>query len=247
MAEQDNTPAASEVQAPDITNQETLDKALQAEPVTAEAETEAVKEGTKAEDKPELSKKDDLILGKYKTLDDFKDAYANLQARSTKAEQALKELKKQMEGKTREEIKGLDYDKQFEFLLNKIQELEDFKAGIAERMEAETAQSVAQTEEQAIDAFIAKNPLLKETDLDEEFRLIATHPSMQEFTLDSIYNVRIAPKLEKLMGTKITTKERKLLGSTTKPEPAKFEDVSKMTPAEYEKNRQKILAEAGIK
>ena len=245
MAEKDNTSPEVKREAPDITNQETLDAALQAEPVKAEAENETPDNEVK-EVKPDLIKKE-LILGKYKSVDDLSSAYTSLQSQYTKTQQEIKELKKTMDGKSREEIKTLDYDKQLDLLLNELQELKEFKSNILESIEKESESVAIQSEEQAINDFIEKNPLLKESGLDDEFRLIATHPSLKDYTLDSIYSVRILPKIEKLMGKKITVKERKLVGGTTVQEPKTFNDVSTLSADDYEKHRAEILAGAGIK
>jgi hypothetical protein len=231
---EDNTSTEVVQEAPEIQDQETLETALQ-EPVQAAEVEEPPKE--------ELQK-NDKVFGKYNSLDDAQKAFSNIQARATKAEQQLKELQKTMASKTTEEIKSMDYEKQIEFLLGKINDYEDFKSDLIGKLSEAEAESIQANETQAISDFVSKNPLLRETGLDEEFVLIATHPSMQEYTLESIYNSRIKPKLEKLMGTKISVKERKLVG-TSKPE-EKFVDVSKMTPKEYEKHRQSILSSAGI-
>lgn len=230
MADKDNTSVVDPQEGAPV-NQDTATEETTNEPVATETESEALEK-----------KEPELIFGKYKSIEDAQEAFGHIQARATKAEQSLKDLKKEMRGKTREEIKALDYDKQLEYLIGKVQEYEDKMAEMTEGAEEAKASGDAQE----IKSFISKHPLLKETGLDEEFELIATHPSMQEYTLQSIFEVRMKPKLEKLMGTKITTKERKLVGSSSKPEP-EFKDVSKMSNQEYEKHRSKIMATAGIK
>lgn len=229
MADKDNTSVVDPQEGAPV-NQDTAAEETTNEPVATETESEGLEK-----------KEPELIFGKYKSIEDAQEAFGHIQARATKAEQSLKDLKKEMRGKTQEEIKALDYDKQLEYLIGKVQEYEDKMAEMSEGAEEEQA-----NDSQEIKNFISKNPLLKETGLDEEFELIATHPSMQEYTLQSIFEVRMKPKLEKLMGTKITTKERKLTGSSSKPEP-QFTDVSKMSTADYEKDRAKIMAAAGIK
>jgi hypothetical protein len=233
MADKDNTSVVDPQEGAPV-NQDTATEETTNEPVATETESEALEK-----------KEPELIFGKYKSIEDAQEAFGHIQARATKAEQSLKDLKKEMRGKTREEIKALDYDKQLEYLINKVQEYEDKMSEMSSEIEGESQDS-SQGDAKQIKTFISKHPLLAETGLDEEFELIATHPSMQEYTLESIYEVRIKPKLEKLMGTKITTKERKLVGSSSKPEP-EFKDVSKMSNQEYEKHRSKIMATAGIK
>lgn len=247
MADNDNTSPEVKPEAPaEINSQETLEAALAEEPVNAEAKPEGEPETNP--EAPKLEKKDsELIFGKYKSLEAAQEAFGSIQARATKAEQAYKELKKQVEGKTKDELKAMDYDGQLAYITDAIQDYKTFKEELLGKLEAEQGIDSAKSDADSIDSFVSKHPLLAETGLDEEFKLIATHPAMQEYTLDSIYEVRIKPKLERLMGTKITTKERKLVGTTAKPEPNKFADVSKMTPSEYEKHRKSILAEAGIK
>lgn len=246
MANNDNTSVGAEVQTPEITNQETLEAAFNAEPVKAEVEQDKAAKKT-PEVKQELEKKETgKIFGKYNSLEDAQEAYANIQARATRAEQALKELEARAATKTADELKAMDYDSQIQYLLGKVQDYDIFKAELASKMAESQQMSQAEQDKATIAEFVSKNPLLKETGLDEEFELIATHPSMQEYTLESIYNVKMKPKLEKLMGTKLSVKERKLTSTTQPPETNTFPDVSKMSAAEYEKHRAQILGSAGI-
>ncbi len=230
----DNTSVETPDKAP--SEKDTLESVESSEPVNAaeDAETALEKRGS------------ELIFGKYETLEAAQEAYGNIQARATKAEQAYKELKKELEGKSREEIKSLDYDKQLDYLVEKLHEAQDKLREFEDWKSSESQSAALESDAVAIKSFITKHPLLVETGLDEEFRLIATHPTMQDYTLESIYEARIRPKLEKLMGTKITTKERKLVGSSAKTGPD-FKDVSSMSLAEYEKYRREIHASAGIK
>lgn len=248
MADHDNTSVGATVETPEITNQETLEQALRLEPVQAESKEEEVQK--EEEEEVQLRPKDNAkIFGKYNSIEDAQKAYSSIQARATKAEQALKDMQKTLSQKSAEELKTKGYDEQVSYLLEQIQDLKSFKDEILNNIqspeESEEPQSFVSDEEE-INSFIAKNPLLAETEFGEEFKLIATHPSMSSYTLDSIY-AKLKPKIEKNMGTKISVKERKLTSAKPEPTTDKFADVSNMSDAEYEKYKAEIFKGSGIK
>jgi len=241
----DNTAVEpSVVEALEIKDQDTLDQALgnQEAPVNDAEET--------TDDKPDtpVSTGDQLILGKYKTVEDLEAAYKNIQSRATKAEQELKKFQKEKDSSQYDKVKQLDWEQQAEFYASKLKELEEWKSQFEESAQNKLAEQALASDEETMEKFISSNPILVETGMDEAFRLVATHPSMQEYSFDSIFDVKFKPKIEKLMGTKVTVKQKPLVGKKqTATSDNGFGDVSTMSNAQYEKNREKILAEAGIK
>lgn len=229
--QQDNTSTQVEELASqkDENTQETSEVV---EPVSAE---ETTGEDVNEQVEPQKSGK---IFGKYQSLEDAKKGYANLTERARKAEEELKRLKSLEESKKFDELGNLPYDDQVKFLAEKLKEQEEFRRKLEEEM-AEQSQEIQLVEDRkALETFISQNPILVETGLDEEFRLIATHPDMQEFTFESIYAKKLKPKLDKLMGTKLTVREKSLKGDVSIQ---KQKSIGEMSMAEYEANREKIL------
>lgn len=230
----DNTPVVEAPKASEITDQNTLEEALKP--------TEPVEEVQEEAPKVEEPKK---FLGKYKSEEDAQKAFANIQERARKAEEQLKVFKTEMSAKQKEEFSKMDYEKQMEFLLERNKEQEEKLNSIYSALNEQASQSG----EQELDKFIAAEPLIKGTGLENEFRLLATHPELEGYTLESIFNTMLKPKVEKIMGTKIKVKERKILSDDNTPQADKYspENVAKMSPAEYEKNRENILRANGVR
>jgi len=242
----DNTSDNGLVEASgDINDQNTLDQALANEPVTETIEpTEETELQPKV--KAEKSELPEPILGKYRTREDAEKAFTEIQATATKAQQELAELRREKQAAKFDQFKDLEYaDKEaMNFTFQKIQELEDFRDNMLAALQESQQQQVVDSSLNEVENFIEGNELLRESGLDEEFKLIATHPSMQEYTLESIYESRIRPKIEKLMGKKIRVTERGVSNSTA---PERSKNLDEMSMEEYEASRTKLLQGAGIK
>lgn len=237
-----NTSEDNAAEALEIKDQETLEQALK------EESAEQVKEES-SEDEVALTKSEtpSKLLGKYETADDLAKAFKALQAEYTQTTQKLKDSEQIIKEAELESIKLLDYDKQQEFLVNRIMELEGKLNEGQQSMQEAFSNVNEKAEEEAIDSFIASTPDLIETGMGDIFKDIATREDMREYSLESIYNVKIKPKIEKLMGVKVKTKERPLLGKPVDPaNSADHKDVSNMNKQKYEENREQILREAGI-
>ncbi len=236
---QDNTLVVEDDKASDVQDQKTLEEALTPEPVQADEEVPE----TKAETVEEYT-----FLSKYRSKEDAEKAFKNIQERATKAEQRLKEVQKEMSAKSMEEFKNMDYDAQIAFLLKRDQEREE----ALNALHSTVAEQAQMSDSVAIDKFIKNDPLLKDTGLADEFRLLATHPDMKEYSLDSIYKTVFKPKIDKLMGTKITIKEKKILKNSEDkniPQSEGFtqDAIARMSPSAYEANREKILQSMGVR
>lgn len=229
--QQDNTSAIPAEELTPQTTEDTQPTQDGAEPITSE-------ESTSEADSTESQPKSEKIFGKYQTLEEAKKGYAHLTDRARRAEQELKALKAQQESKKYDDLGSLTYDEQVKFLADKLKEQEAFKAKLEEEMEAQSYEIQIAEDRKALEKFIAKNPILTDIGLDEEFRLIATHPDMVEFTFESIFEKKLKPKIEKIMGTKITVREKPLKGGIN-PSPRK--SIDEMSLEEYEANRAEIL------
>ena len=225
-----------------VTNQETLEAAL-AEPITTEEVEEATKtEEVTTETKPETK----IYLGKYKSPDDLAEAYRSLQAEFTKRNTELKTIKDNAKKQEVENLKSLGYDEQVNYLVAEIQRLKDQQEEQTQQSQLSSQEAQIEQDKNSLEAFIASKPELVETGMDDIFRELALSPNYAEYTFDSIFESRLKPKLDKLMGTKVTVRERPLKGST-KAVDKTYDNVSSISKGEYEKNRIQIMREAGIK
>jgi hypothetical protein len=221
-----------------VSNQETLEAAL-AEPIEAEvaANTEEVKT---VEPEPKM------YLGKYKSPDDLAEAYRSLQSEFTKRNEELKTIRANAKKQEVENLKSLGYDEQVQYLVDEIQRLKDQQEEQTQQVQLSSQEAQINQDKQSLEAFIASKPELIETGMDDIFRELALSPNYAEYTFDSIFDSRLKPKLEKLMGTKVSVRERPLKGQTKSPEKS-YENVGSISKSEYEKNRIQIMREAGIK
>jgi|GEM_PF-6789892 hypothetical protein len=228
----DNT---AQDQAP-IIDQDTLEQALSAPVEEKQPEPEVAEPTTKQDER--------LYLGKYKSPEELEKGYTNLQARATKAEQKLKELEAEAKKAKLESIKGLGYDEQVQFLMERITDMETQNNELRGLMLQSTEEATAQSDFQQMETFIKSKPELVETGMDKIFREYAQHPDLKQVTFESIYNDRFAPAINKLMGTKVSVKERPIRSESKKVDAPV--DISRMSNTEYEKHRVKLLRDAGI-
>jgi hypothetical protein len=233
---QDNTSIEETVEAP-ITDQETLEAALNNEPVNAEDTAEQAEETEAPKEK---------LLGKYESPEALAEAYKSLQSEFTKRNEELKSLREEQKKKEIEGLKTLGYDEQVEYLVNEQMRLKEELEAQKQQYSQVSQEALIEQDKKALEAFIASKPELVETGMDDIFRELATNPLLSQYTFDSIYDSKLKPKLEKLMGTKIRVKERPIKGQSKAPERS-FDDVGQMSNAEYEKNRLQILREAGVR
>lgn len=229
----DNT---AQSEAP-ITDQDTLNQALNAPVETEQPKSEVI------ETKQEAEKR--LYLNKYQTPEELEKAYTNIQARATKAEQRLKELEQEAKKAKLEGLKSLGYDEQMQYLVDQMAEIQARNDELQGLLHQSAEEATAQSDAQQMEEFIKSKPELVETGMDEIFRELARNPAYSQYTFESIFDAKIKPSISKLMGTKVSVRERPLAGQTEKV-PARTKDISQMSKAEYEQERLKLLREAGI-
>jgi hypothetical protein len=225
----DNT---AQAEAP-ITDQDTLNQALA--PVT---EQTSEKEETAEQAKP-------LYLGKYQSPEELEKAYTNIQARATKAEQRLKEIEQEAKKAQLESLKSLGYDEQMQFVVDKVSEVEKQNEELRQLLAQSSEEATAQSDAQKMEEFISSRPELIETGMDKIFRTLAQNPNYKQFTYESIFEAEFEPAIKKLMGTRVSVKERPLKGSSSKTV-ERVKDISQMSKAEYEQNRAELLRNAGV-
>jgi len=224
-----------------INDQATLEAALS---TNESVEVEEPVEETKVEETPKEEPK--KILGKYNTTDDLANAYKSLQSEFTKRNEELKTLKAQQKQKELDGVKTLGYDEQVAYLISEIQRLKDEQDEQKQKFQQVDQETMIEQDRKALESFIASKPELLETGMDDIFRELATNPNYAEYTFESIYEARLKPKLDKLMGVKVRVKDRPLKGQTKTPDKT-YDDVGKISKGEYEANRLQIMREAGIK
>jgi hypothetical protein len=161
--------------------------------------------------------------------------YKEMQKTATQKTQELKKIEAQIKAeKLKAEFQSLDpdekMDKLAELMLQK-EELEDEVEEVEEALEDDTPE---------VQAYIKRHPVLSEYPaLAEQFLDLAT-TKFKGYTLDSLYDSRFKPLIDSIAGKKVTVKKKVVSGSTQLSELTE-EAISKMSPAEYEKNREAIL------
>lgn len=236
----------------DITDQATLEKAIELETVKAQG-------GTAPEPKNEPQPEEK----KAEPVEDYRDRYSQLRK---DYERLVKEKKDMEQSKSAEEFKtkfsSLDYDQRLEAI---IDELHQTKAKYSEfeTKLSDAYQSQRVEEEKAqIDSFLASDPELSNLpELHNIFKMYAMSDALVDSSLtggeqipwksvkfEDIKKAVIQPILDRVGAKKITVKEKPLMGSSPKIEDDLTEEaIAKMTPSEYEKNRSKIYKKYGIK
>lgn len=227
----------------EIVDQDTLNQALSQDELTTAEEVVVEDTDTEESKEPKEPEKKEKILGKYGNTDDLVNAYTSLQTEFNKRNEELKKLKTSLKEKERESIQSLGYDEQVKYLVDRITELEAQQEEKQNEAMQYSMEALHQQDMQNLNSFISKTPELVETGFDDLFKEIALRPEYREYSFESIYNTLLKPKIEKLMGTKVKTKERLIKGQAKQERTGDLSDVSK---SEYEKNRLDYLREAGI-
>lgn len=250
----DNTLQADVIEAPatkdtatsapvEVVDQETLDAVLAQKPVKEEVAEEETSESLEEEVQTKETN-EGKVFGKYANVLEAEKAFKEMQARATKAEQAIKEIeRKTLSEKSLAELQNMDYDEKLEYLLKRDIDRETLLQEFKSKLEPEYSPDDDST---AMDKYIGQNRMLREYGLDEIFREIASKPEYREYTFESIYEAKIKPMIQKVGGTKIKVKEKPIMGNSSVPTES-FGDVSKMSDAQYEKHRLEILRSAGVR
>lgn len=171
----------------------------------------------------------------FPSIAEAEKAYKEMQKTATQKTQELKKIEAQIKAeKLKAEFQSLDpdekMDKLAELMLQK-EELEDEVEEVEEALEDDTPE---------VQAYIKRHPVLSEYPaLAEQFLDLAT-TKFKGYTLDSLYESRFKPLIDSIAGKKVTVK-KKVVSSGTQTGELTEEAISKMSPAEYEKNREAIL------
>jgi len=246
---------ATQNSATDIVDQNTLEKAIEAETAKIESTSEVT----------ESSIEEEVKVQPKETVDDSGDRYKNLRKDYEKVVKELKEIKAKSKS---EEVKTklaslTDYDEKLAFLAERDAEKDALYEELKENLSKQQELEMFQADQERVEDFITSDAELKMLgkEVQKIFRAIATSNDYvdselsggqqirwNEVKLEDIKKHFFKPMVEKLSGTKITVKERPLRGNvTTVEDELTPEAVAKMSSQEYEKNRSKILRMAGVR
>lgn len=257
MADQTSaTLVNDDVQDLEVNDQATLDKVIAAEtakmsksPKGEDSQSQADLVN-KAEDKP----KDEGV--------DYRTKFSEIKKAHDQKAQKLKELEAQI--KQAEESKAfqsMDYDQKLEHMNKKLEERDLLLSQLQEMIQQQDVITAQKADEMAIQDFISKDTDLSVApQLQTLFKMIANSDELvpaeiagdkevrwREVPLEDIKRVYFAPMLEKMTGTRVRTKDR-ALSSTSSTVDDEFTEaqIAAMSPAEYERNKPKILKKFGI-
>lgn len=180
----------------------------------------------------------------FKSTADAERTFKEMQSRVTKVEQKFSDMEKQaLRAEERKKLTAMTDEEKLNYLADKI--LENQYQAEVDEAEPETGFDTASDSAQ-ISKFVNSKPEIAQYGLEDLFESIAQSDKFREYTLESIYEVQFKPMLEKLAGTKVTTKKRKLSKSKSKA-PATGKKVRDMSNADYLANREQILRDMGMK
>lgn len=173
----------------------------------------------------------------FSSMEEAERAYKEMQADSTKSKQQLAKVEKQIKNEMlKAELSELEPEE-------RIARLTDFMLGqeeLEEEIEAteESAPEADDTEE--VEAFAKGHPILRQfPELAEQFVILATN-QYKGYKLDSIFDAKFKPLIDRLAGKKVVVKTKVSSGKASGTG-LSDEVIQKMKPAEYESRRDEIL------
>lgn len=248
MAQPSTTSQEAEVKAPatdEIVDQATLDKALE--------ET-----APKAEVKAQVDEPKPVVEEPYK------QRYSALRSDYDKLSKELKDMKAQAKSaEVKAKLSEMDYDQKIEYLADEQAKRDQLQEELQSNLQRQAEQETVQADNSVLEDFISSDKELQllGPEVQRMFKAIASSnefvdPALaggqevkwKEVKLDDIKTHFFKPLLDKLSGTKITVKERKVRSesSSVADDTLTPERISKMSAKEYEKNRDKILRASGV-
>jgi hypothetical protein len=173
----------------------------------------------------------------FSSMEEAERAYKEMQADSTKAKQQLAKVEKQIKNEMlKAELQELDPEERITRLTDLMLEKEQLEEEIEET--EESAPITDDTEE--VEAFAKGHPILRQfPELAEQFVILAS-TEYKNYKLDSIYDTKFKPLIDRLAGKKVTVKTKVSSGKTSGSGLSE-EMIKGMKPAEYEKRRDEIL------
>lgn len=173
----------------------------------------------------------------FSSREEAERAYKEMQADSTKAKQQLAKVEKQIKNEMlKAELQGLDPEER----ITRLTDLMFEKEQLEEEIEvAEESAPIADDTAEA-KAYVKGHPILRQfPELAEQFVDLAT-TKYQNYKLDSIFEAKFKPLIERLAGKKVVVKKKVSSGGGSSTG-LSDEVISNMKPAEYEKRREEIL------
>lgn len=223
----------------DLTPQEEVETP---EEEIVEGEETEIEEDTQVEEEPVIT----FNGRQYASLEDAEKQFKEMQKRATQAEQKLKAHESQVKAEQEmSKFKDMDPEEKLEWLAQRQLEKETLQAEVEEAKEEEQT-FVADTAE--VKAYIKTQPYLsKYPTLADKFMKLAVLPEYKDYTLESIFDVEFKPLIDDLAGKKVKVTRKVAPGKKTVQQGFTNEQIAAMSPAEYEKNREKILAQMNNK
>lgn len=234
----------------DINDQATLDKLLAqgAEPVETKPDSKAQpgnSEARKTSESPNQDAKtsqNQLIFGKYKSIDDAEKAFKSMQTEAQRNALKLREIESK---KQSEDFDSLDFEGQVKSLRSELAELRAFKQAIEDSYVDQYNKSQIDSDMRSIEDFGKANPYIADNQIAMEmWKAMATHPDYKEVVLEDLFEKRFKPLIEGYMGKKIRVKENRVMGKGGQQ--SDFTDVSGMSLEDFQKNEREIMRAAGI-
>lgn len=173
----------------------------------------------------------------FSSMEEAERAYKEMQADSTKAKQQLAKVEKQIKNEMlKAELQDLEPEERIARLTDLMLEKEQLEEEIEETEEsAPVADDTAEVE-----AYVNGHPILRQfPELAEQFVSLATN-QFKNYKLDSIFDAKFKPLIDRLAGKKVTVKTKVSSGKAT-GSGLSDEVIKAMKPAEYEKRRDEIL------
>lgn len=173
----------------------------------------------------------------FPSREEAERAYKEMQADSTRAKQQLAKVEKQIKNEMlKAELSDLEPEERIARLTDLMLEKEQLEEEI--EVAEESAPIVDDTEE--VEAYAKGHPILRQfPELAEQFVILAS-TQYKNYKLDSIFDTKFKPLIDRLAGKKVTVKTKVSSGKAT-GSGLSDEVIKAMKPAEYEKRRDEIL------
>lgn len=173
----------------------------------------------------------------FSSQEEAERAYKEMQADSTRAKQQLAKVEKQIKNEIlKAELSELEPEERIARLTDLMLEKEQLEEEIEEAEEsAPIANDTAEVE-----AYVKGHPILRQfPELAEQFIDLAS-TKYKNYKLDSIFDTKFKPLIDRLAGKKVVVKTKVSSGKAT-GSGLSDEIIKAMKPAEYEKRRDEIL------
>lgn len=174
----------------------------------------------------------------YSSFAEAEKAHKEMQQRSVRAEQKLSKVEKQIKNEMlKAELQELDPEER----IARLTDLMLGKEQLEEEIEVAEESAPIADDTAEVEAYVKGHPILRQfPELAEQFIDLASTTKYKNYKLDSIFETKFKPLIDRLAGKKVTVKTKVSSGKAT-GSGLTLEKIQAMKPAEYEKNREEIL------